>query len=248
MLARQQARRSVWPLIVVVVGGAGYLWWAGTFGAFQNRYSNVDGPGPEVVHYTLAHQLVISAAVGLLLVAFLVGRHLAWQADLRVARNLICRVSSAQAESYRTVLGPWGVTLLCTQVATQIAVVIWAGFTRPILLTLIVALTCAASLGVSLVGLAREASRPAIAVDAVSLTLDQRTRTADALISCGAPSMSVWLTLGTENGGGWAALLAIPILVLGWGGASLLEALAAPKRRWRPPVGSPPVYTVSQTR
>jgi hypothetical protein len=65
------------------------------------------------------------------------------------------------------------------------------------------------------------------------LCLDQRLRTFDALVSCAAPSTTLWLMLGFNNGGGWAGLAVVPIIGLGWGGAALFQALAAPRQRWQ---------------
>ena len=232
MLARQRARRSMWPIFVVAAGVAGYLWWQASSGAFRNHYSSVDGPGAEVVHDTLAHQLAISAAIGLLLLLFVLGRLLDWQADRQVAHTLRLRVGSGHGESFRTVLGPWGVRMLGVQIATQTALVIWAALSRPAPVTLLLAVTCAAILGVSLVGLVREVARPAVAVDAVSLSLDQRLRTSNALAACGLPSTTVFVMVGPDNGGGWVGLAPLVIVIGGWGGALLLQGLGAPERRW----------------
>jgi hypothetical protein len=122
----------------------------------------------------------VLAAFALLATAMMVRDRLTCRADRRIGRTLLHRVSRSTAASVPTMLGPARMASMISALTLEAALAVtlllvhhgWLAWTFP--------LAFAAASGCVVVGVRHAATRATVAVDPVSLTIDERLRSDDA--------------------------------------------------------------------
>jgi hypothetical protein len=155
------------------------------------------------------------------------------QADARIGHALPQRVSRGTTLTLSTMLGKGRIRSLVTAAAVEaVLAVTWLSFHAG-WLALIYAIGFATTLSYAIRGLRWAASRATVAVDGVSLAIDERMRSEEAFSATAPLFLLLYVFPAAAVGGHWPSWL-----FLAWTGASIINTvcwwIAVTSRPWRP--------------
>jgi hypothetical protein len=183
--------------------------------------------------YSVKTEVGLVIWYALIIGGFVVIGYATRRAEHRMADTLSVRVTHSAAISLRDTLGRFRFAYLVVNVLLPAAVGVVFSVANPGLLSSVTLLSVLSAIAISVTGMLHEVRRPAIAVDASSLQLDERLRSDAVYSDSQLASSALPLLLPAvmaEAGTGHILIL----LGAAWVGLLLLQVLGEQSPPWNP--------------